>query len=197
MKLSLHFLTFTVLFFISILLGCTHVNDLNAYDKLYQEYINGKYIDFEHFEKKNKARRYGDHHGYQAISSRFDVIRHRHIFVVLCGRFLNLLRGDYNEDMSWAMLPNMITNLRYTYHWQETDFTWAYNMSMNSADPMIYYAKKFLNSSSGNGISPQTQMMTLAAAVDDIHDPTAKQIPQFCRNLEAIYSIMEPTKISY
>ncbi|EJF82720.1 hypothetical protein [Bartonella rattimassiliensis] len=47
-------------------------------------------------------------------------------------------------------------------------------MSIDSGNPIIHYAKKFLNSSSGNGSSPQTQIMTLAIAVDNNRDPTAK-----------------------
>ncbi|WP_375635504.1 MULTISPECIES: hypothetical protein [unclassified Bartonella] len=54
------------------------------------------------------------------------------------------------------MFPNVISSLRYDYNWRENNSIWAYNMSMNSTGPMIDYAKKFLNSSSGNGISPTT-----------------------------------------
>lgn len=173
----------------------TSVDDIQKYDKLYQEYAR-EYKDFEHFEKQQKATQFIYSRGHQDASPKFDLIQHRHILVILCGRFVNLLRGDYNEEMPWANLPNVISSLRYQYNWSEGDFIWAYNMSMNSKDRMIYYAKKFLNSSSGNGISPRTHMIDLVASVNagirtGNHEPT-KRTPRVCRDLETIYNIMEP-----
>ncbi|EJF87780.1 hypothetical protein MCY_00081 [Bartonella rattimassiliensis 15908] len=36
---------------------------------------------------------------------------------------------------------------------------------MSSTDPMIYYAKKFLSTSSGNGINPKTQIIDLISSM--------------------------------
>ncbi|WP_455480487.1 hypothetical protein V3564_04960 [Bartonella sp. B12(2025)] len=187
---------FITFFSVLMLFGCTRVDDLDQYNKLYEEYASKKYEGFEHFEKQEKARLYMHSYGYQNMAPKFDVIMHRHILVVLCGRFVNFLRGDYNEEMSWAMLPDTIANLRHEYGWDEKSFIWAYNVSMNSTDSMISYAKKFLKSE--NGISPKTQLIDLVSSVNVSHinanyAKNIKQIPQFCRNLETIYNIMSPS----
>ncbi|WP_375666229.1 hypothetical protein [Bartonella sp. TT121SHDZB] len=188
-------ITFITLFSVFVLLGCTRVDSLEQYNKLYEEYISEKYEAFEHFQKQEQARNFVYSRGYQNIASKFDIIWHRHILIVLCGRFVNLLRGDYNEEMSWAMLPNVISSLRYDYNWRESDFIWAYNMSMNSTDPMIDYAKKFLNSSSGNGISPTTQIIDLVSSMSAGHSENTKQIARFCIELRTIYDMMQPREI--
>ncbi|UNE53946.1 hypothetical protein [Bartonella machadoae] len=173
----------------------TSVDDIEKYNKLYQEYAE-QYKAFEHFEKQEKARQFIYSRGHQDSSPKFDLIWHRHILVILCGRLVNLLRGDYNEEMSWANLPNVISSLRYEYGWSEGDFIWAYNMSMDSKDRMIYYAKKFLNSSSGNGISPETQMIDVVAGVNAAirtgNPEPGQRTARLCRDLKTIYNIMEP-----
>ncbi|WP_375644443.1 MULTISPECIES: hypothetical protein [unclassified Bartonella] len=72
------------------------------------------------------------------------------------------------------MFPNVISSLRYDYNWRENNFIWAYNMSMNSTDPMIDYAKKFLNSSSGNGISSITQVIDFVSSMEACHNENTK-----------------------
>ncbi|WP_375673636.1 hypothetical protein [Bartonella sp. AA18HLJMS] len=177
------------------MLGCTRVDSLEQYNKLYEEYISEKYEAFEHFQKQEQARNFVYSRGYQNIVPKFDIIRHRHILIVLCGRFVNLLRGDYNEWISADMLLNVISSLRYDYNWRESDFIWAYNMSMNSTDPMIYYAKKFLNSSSENGMSFKTQMIDLVSSMRTGDDENVKQIARFCIELNTIYDMMKPRGI--
>ncbi len=97
--------------------------------------------------------------------------------------------------MSWAILPNVISSLCYDYNWRESDFIWAYNMSMNSTDLMIDYAQRFLNSSSGNGISPKTQMIDLVSSMSAGHGENVKQIVRFCKELHTIYDMMKPRRI--
>ncbi|WP_375639089.1 hypothetical protein [Bartonella sp. MF74HXZ] len=92
------------------------------------------------------------------------------------------------------MFPNVISSLRYDYNWRENNFIWAYNMSMNSTDPMIDYAKKFLNSSSGNGISPITQVIDFVSSMEAGHNENTKQIARFCIDLNTIYDMMKPRK---
>ncbi|WP_375677823.1 hypothetical protein [Bartonella sp. AP72JLCBS] len=105
------------------------------------------------------------------------------------------MRGDYNEWISADMLLNVISSLRNDYNWRESDFIWAYNMSMNATDPMIDYAKKFLNSSSGNGISPTTQIIDLVSSMRAGHGDNTKQIARFCIELNTIYDMMKPRRI--
>lgn len=188
--------TFVILFSVSVLLGCTRVESLEQYDKLYEKYISENYGAFEHFQKQEQAKKFVYSHGYQNIVPKFDVIQHRHILIVLCGRFVNLLRGDYNEWISADMLLNVISSLRNDYNWRESDFIWAYNMSMNSTDPMIDYAKKFLNSSSENGTSFKTQMIDLVSRMRTGNDENVKQIARFCIELRTIYDMMHPRGIS-
>ncbi|WP_342753418.1 hypothetical protein [Bartonella sp. ML70XJBT.G] len=190
---AITFITIT-LFSVLVLLGCASVESLEQYDKLYEEYVNEKYEPFEHSQKQEKAKKFVYSHGYQNITQRFDVIQHRHILIVLCGRFVNLLRGDYNEGVSSDMLLNVISSLHNDYNWRESDFIWAYNMSMNSTDPMIDYAKKFLNSSSGNGISPKTQIIDLVSSMRNSDDKNTKQIARFCIKLNTIYDMMKPRR---
>ncbi|WP_254492524.1 hypothetical protein [Bartonella sp. B1099] len=184
--------TFITLFFVSVLLGCTSVDSLEKYNKLYEEYISQNYGAFEHLQKEEQAKKFVYSHGYQNIAPKFDVIRHRHILIVLCGRFVDLLRGDYNEGISADMLLNVISSLRNDYNWRESDFIWAYNMSMNSADPMMGYAKKFLNSSSGNGMSPKAQIIDLVSRMRTDNNENTKQIARFCIELHTIYDMMQP-----
>ncbi|WP_375614070.1 MULTISPECIES: hypothetical protein [unclassified Bartonella] len=93
------------------------------------------------------------------------------------------------------MLLNVISSLRNDYNWRESDFIWAYNMSMNSTDPMIDYAKKFLNSSSENGMSFKTQMIDLVSSMRTGDDENVKQIARFCIELRTIYDMMQPRGI--
>ncbi|WP_375666875.1 MULTISPECIES: hypothetical protein [unclassified Bartonella] len=190
-----HIVTFITLFSVLVLLGCTRVDSLEQYNNLYEKYISENYGAFEHFQKQEQAKKFVYSHGYQNIVPKFDIIRHRHILIVLCGRFVNLLRGDYNEWISADMLLNVISSLRNDYNWRESDFIWAYNMSMNSTDPMIDYAKKFLNSSSGNGISPTTQIIDLVSSMRAGHGDNTKQIARFCIELNTIYDMMKPRRI--
>lgn len=189
---------FIVFSSVSLLLGCTRVNTIGQYDALYEKYIGEKYTGFSYYSYDKKVRNYVYSHGYQNIAPKFDTIRHRHILIILCGRFVNLLRGDYNEETPWVLLPhllpNLINKLHYEYNWKKTDFMWAYNMSMNSKDQMIYYARKFLNSS--NGINSEVQIFDLETSVRAAYMKNQaaeiKKIAQFCRDLEIIYNMMEP-----
>ncbi|EJF81783.1 hypothetical protein [Bartonella doshiae] len=187
-----HIIKFVAFLFISMFFGCTKVDNIKQYNDLYEKYVSEKYVEFEHFEKQKKAKKYIYNHNYQSIFPKFDIITHRHILIVLCGRFVNLLRGNYNEEMPWAKLPYTINSLHYKHNWKSTDFIWAHSMSMNSRDPMINYAKKFLNSSSGEGISPKAQIINLTTIVDIGYDENIKQIARLCKGLEIIYNIMEP-----
>ncbi len=92
------------------------------------------------------------------------------------------------------MLLNVISSLHNDYNWRESDFIWAYNMSMNSTDPMIDYAKKFLNSSSVNGISSKTQIIDLVSSMRSSNNENTKQIARFCIELNTIYDMMKPRR---
>ncbi|WP_254492209.1 hypothetical protein [Bartonella sp. B1099] len=190
-------LTFIAFFSISMLsistsFGFTRVDTIEQYNQLYDKYASKEYEDFTHFDKQHEAKQFVYSRGYQNIVPKFDTVWHRHILVILCGRFINLLRGDYNKDMAWAMLPNMINRLRYEYNWNEENFIWAYNMSINSTNPMIYYAKKFLSSSSENSISPKTQIIDLVSSMRVDNGKDIKKTARFCKELKTIYDIMEP-----
>ncbi|WP_273755677.1 hypothetical protein [Bartonella sp. MM73XJBT.G] len=170
----------------------TSVDTIEEYNQLYDKYASKEYEAFTHFDKQNQAQQFVYSRGYHNIASKFDTVWHRHILIVLCGRFVNLLRGDYNEEMSWAMLPNVINTLRYEHNWSEENFIWAYNMSMSSADPMIYYAKKFLSTPTGNGINPETQVIDLVSSMRVDNGSGIKKTARFCRDLKTIYNMMKP-----
>ncbi|WP_375650619.1 hypothetical protein [Bartonella sp. OT172YNZD] len=89
----------------------------------------------------------------------------------------------------------VISSLRYDYNWRKNNFIWAYNMSMNSTDSMIDYAKKFLNPSSGNGISSTTQLIDLMSSMGAGHGDNTKQIVRCCIELNTIYDMMKLRKI--
>ncbi|WP_156851538.1 hypothetical protein [Bartonella refiksaydamii] len=170
----------------------TRVDTIEQYNQLYDKYASTEYEDFTHFDKQHQANQFAYNNGYQNITAKFDTVWHRHILIVLCGRFVNLLRGDYNKEMSWAMLPSVINTLRYEHNWSEENFIWAYNMSMSSTDPMFYYAKKFLSSPSGNGINPETQVVDLVSSMRVDNGRGIKKTARFCRDLQTIYNMMKP-----
>ncbi|WP_375646791.1 hypothetical protein [Bartonella sp. TT29SHDZB] len=170
----------------------TSVDTIEKYNQLYDKYASKEYTGFTHFNKLSQAQEFVYIRGHHKMPSKFDPVLHRHVFVILCGRFVNLLRGEYNEEMSWAMLPNVISRLRYEHNWSERDFMWAYNESNNSKNPMIYYAKKFLSNSTGTGISPKTQMIVVVSDVSTGDYENTKQVARFCRDLPTIYDIMKP-----
>ncbi|WP_019223621.1 hypothetical protein [Bartonella rattaustraliani] len=170
----------------------TSVDTLEKYNQLYNQYVSEMYISSMHFQKLSQAQQFVYSRGHHNMPSKFDTVLHRHVFVVLCGRFVNLLRGEYNEEMSWAMLPNVISRLRYDHNWSERDFMWAYNMSKNDKDPMIYYAKKLLKTSENHSINPETQMVVVVADVNTGDYENTAQVARFCRDLPTIFNIMKP-----
>ncbi|EJF87779.1 hypothetical protein [Bartonella rattimassiliensis] len=97
----------------------TRVDTIEQYNQIYEKYVSKEYDGFSHFDKQNQAIQFAYNNGYQNITSKFDTVWHRHILVVLCGRFMNLLRGEYNKEMPWAMLPSVINTLRYEHNWNE------------------------------------------------------------------------------
>ncbi|EJF86049.1 hypothetical protein [Bartonella rattimassiliensis] len=170
----------------------TSVDTIEQYDHIYDEYTSKEYEGLSHFNKLSQAKQFVYSHDYQNIASKFDTILHRHILVILCGRFVNLLRGEYNKEISWITLPSVINTLRYEHNWSEKNFIWTYNMSMNSTDPMFYYAKKFLNTSSGNGINPEVQVVDLVTSMKVDNGRGIKKTARFCKDLQTIYNIMKP-----
>ncbi|MDD9333388.1 MAG: hypothetical protein PV354_06915, partial [Bartonella sp.] len=83
--------------------------------------------------------------------------------MVLCGRYANLLQGDYNKEMAWANLPTRIHTLRHNYNWKEDIFVLAQKTSNELTNPMFQYAKKFLTSP--NGMTPKTQIADLISTI--------------------------------
>ncbi len=67
---------------------------------------------------------------------------------------------------------------------------------MNFKDPMIDYAKKFINSSSGNGMSPKVKMIDLVSSMKTGNNENTKQIARFFIDLHTIYDMMHPRGIS-
>ncbi|WP_208431669.1 hypothetical protein [Bartonella schoenbuchensis] len=182
---------FIVLLPALVIFGCTNVNDLNQYNALYNEYVSKKYKNLEHYEKMQKASAYIYSRGYNNFFSRFHLVRHRHILITLCGRYANLLQGDYNKEMSWTNLPAYIHTLRYDYNWKENAFISAQNFK----DPMFKYAEKFLTSP--DGMPPKTQMADLVSTIDvaittPAYSEIIKKVPQFCTDIQRVYDMMEP-----
>ncbi|WP_354185619.1 hypothetical protein [Bartonella japonica] len=170
----------------------TSVDTIEKYNQLYNKYASKEYTGFTHFNKLSQAQEFVYSRGHHKMPSKFDPVLHRHVFVILCGRFVNLLRGEYNEEMSWAMLPTVISILRRDHNWSERDFIWAYNMSKNDKDPMIYYAKRLLKTSEYHSISPQTQMIVVVSDVSTHDYKNTEQVARFCRDLQTIYNMMKP-----
>lgn len=190
----IHIAKFIVLLSTLILFGCTNVDNLDQYDALYEKYVSKKYEDSEHFEKMQKASAYIYSRGYDNFFSRFHLVRHRHILMIVCGRYANLLQGDYNKEMAWANLPAHIHTLRHNYNWKKDIFVLAQNTSNDLTNPMFKHAKKFLNSP--NGMNPKTQIADLISTIDAAitmpsYSEMIKKVPQFCTDIQRVYNIME------
>ncbi|ATO57817.1 hypothetical protein [Bartonella sp. 1-1C] len=190
----LHIVKFIILLSTLILFGCTNVDNLDQYDALYEKYVSTKYENSEHADKMQKASEYIYSRGYDDFFSRFHPVRHRHILMTLCGRYANLLQGDYNKEMAWANLPTHIHTLRYNYNWKENIFVLAQKTSNEPTNPMFQYAKKFLTSP--NGMTPKTQIADLISTIDAAitmpsYGELIKKVPQFCTDIQRVYNIME------
>nr|WP_198003663.1 hypothetical protein [Bartonella queenslandensis] len=170
----------------------TSVDTIEKYNKLYNEYANEAYIGSTHYEKRHKAEKYAHNNGYSGLFSQLDLVLHRHIYIIYCGRYVNLLRGEYNNVISQIDLPNVISILRRDYGWSEEDFMWTYSISNNSIDPMFYYAKKFIRTSK-DGHNPEMQTTEIVSLMRDGHYEFIEQMVRFCKyDLKMIYTIMKP-----
>ncbi len=101
---------FITFFSVFILLGCTQVSDLAEYDKLYQKYVHENYTHLAYSQKLEKAKKeveYLKAYMEKTVSiahdksqfwkylitlprnpPEFNILRHYHILLVFCGRFL-------------------------------------------------------------------------------------------------------------
>lgn len=104
--------TFIAVVSLSILLGCTKVRNLAAYNRLYQKYVRENYTDLEYYQKLEKAKKHVEYfmplmettvdipHDNSSFwrylitlpidSPEFDILKHYHIVLVFCGRFADL-----------------------------------------------------------------------------------------------------------
>ncbi|WP_375627825.1 MULTISPECIES: hypothetical protein [unclassified Bartonella] len=170
----------------------TSVDTMEKYNKLYNKYASESYIGSTHSEKILEAKEYAHRHGYTET----DFILKRHLWVIYCGRYVNLLRGDYNILMSHTdlpmALPNVIDHLRRKYLWKPMYFMWAYNESNNSKNPMIYYAKEFLKTTKDPEFDLEEQITDLVYNVRNGYYETIELLKKRCNTIEWIYYIMKP-----
>ncbi|WP_185913580.1 hypothetical protein [Bartonella massiliensis] len=170
----------------------TNVDTIEKYNQLYNKYVSESYIGSMHSEKIRRAEELSLRNGGEYSFFKQEDILYRHISVLGCASFMSLLRGEYNEEMSWAMLPNVIKRLRDEYDWSESDFMWAYDLVNDNKDPMIYYAKKLMMSIDKHYDFRKEQVNNIVSKVKRNDHKGLKAVIEQCRNLQTIYNIMKP-----
>ncbi|WP_455481012.1 hypothetical protein V3564_01100 [Bartonella sp. B12(2025)] len=178
---------FIALSFVLMSFGCTKVNDLNQYDKLYQTYINKNYNNLEYGEKVKIATEYiklyssdikpvtpteydnGKFWRYlielRIDPPEFDILKHYHIMLVFCGRFADLWQGDrkrptlVSNNLKTKLKTFQANAIKYNADWDnlEGPFFLA-KFAIDFYDPMFEHARKFLDSPTG--ISQKEQIMS-------------------------------------
>ncbi|WP_246744127.1 hypothetical protein [Bartonella raoultii] len=170
----------------------TSVDTIEKYNQLYNKYVSESYIGSMHSEKIRRAEELSLRNGGEYSFFKQEDILYRHISVIGCASLMSLLRGDYNKEMSYRDLPNVIKRLRDEYDWSESDFMWAYKVVNDNKDPMIYYAKKLMMTIDKHYDFRKDQVDNIISQVESNDHKGLKAVIEQCRNLETIYNIMRP-----
>ncbi|UNE53945.1 hypothetical protein [Bartonella machadoae] len=216
-----HAVTFIIFVSIPILLGCTKVDSLDKYDKLYEKYVRENYTESEYLERlkmtkllmddfyKNIKRTIPMPHDYSHFwrylitlpsnPPKFDILRHYHIVLVFCGRFADLWQGDKSmPTLTFNDLKTELENFRIRKAQYYDSLHTLHNRFFQAKfetyfnDPMFEYAKKFLDSP--NGISRKEQTIRTEKMILDNEIIRFKNTARVCDLARNVYIRMLPQR---